>query len=650
MSNFPSVRPSLNLQFDSQPTPEDMTSHLASVGATFSRASIGTYTDANGLIQEASAGQARPNYSTAGVHEGLLIEESRVNLIKSSEDFSTTDWNKARSFIIVNQAIAPDGTASADKLVESTDTNSHLIYQDVTYTSGVKYTQTVFLKKAEQNFATLFFSSGQGFNANYGLGINLTTGETTATSGLEYSVEDVGNGWFKCSITETTNATSGRSAYIVVQETLTDALVSYAGDGTSGIYIWGAQLEEGSFPTSYIPTIPTFSSRASTATYFDSSGVLQTQAIQTSPTGVGRIDHKYIDGQWVEAGLLLEGASTNLVTSSEDFSGWADTNVTVTANDATAPDGETTATKLTDDATNGQHRIVKSFTTSSSGKATYSIFLKKGTLGTVVLNMFSGSTIANADVNLANGTITKNSGISATIENVDNDWYRCSITGTLANTTTFVYVYMQKTNSISYIGSGDTIFIWGAQLEEQSQPTSYIPTSGDTADRSADVYTTQTKERSADVCYIDGTAFTDFYNQEQGTVFVNVKGVGISGLQGVYDLGASSTNSVDLRFQSNGTYITYVNSSGTAVFVSTSATKNLNSTKLITAYKQDDFVFSADDTNFSNDTSGNIPSAGTKLNIGTIDDNSNFRACIVLAKFIYFPRRLSNTEIQKLTQ
>ena len=76
MSNFPSVRPSLNLQFDSQPTPADMTSHLASVGATFSRASIGTYTDANGLIQEATAGQARPNYSTAGVHEGLLIEEA----------------------------------------------------------------------------------------------------------------------------------------------------------------------------------------------------------------------------------------------------------------------------------------------------------------------------------------------------------------------------------------------------------------------------------------------------------------------------------------------------------------------------------------------------------------------------------------------
>ena len=82
MSNFPSVRPSLNLQFDSQPTPADMTSHLASVGATFSRASIGTYTDANGLIQEASAGQARPNYSTAGVQEGLLIEESRTNIPK----------------------------------------------------------------------------------------------------------------------------------------------------------------------------------------------------------------------------------------------------------------------------------------------------------------------------------------------------------------------------------------------------------------------------------------------------------------------------------------------------------------------------------------------------------------------------------------
>src|SRR6056297_881657 len=121
MSNFPSVRPSLNLQFDSQPTPEDMTSHLASVGATFSRASIGTYTDANGIIQEATSGQARPNYSTEGVHEGLLIEESRTNLVVNSEDFTIgNEWNlvpSGNAEVFTNYAIAPDGKAGAGRII-----------------------------------------------------------------------------------------------------------------------------------------------------------------------------------------------------------------------------------------------------------------------------------------------------------------------------------------------------------------------------------------------------------------------------------------------------------------------------------------------------------------------------------------------------
>ena len=146
MSNFPSVRPSLNLQFDSQPTPEDMTSHLASVGATFSRASIGTYTDANGLIQEASAGQARPNYSSAGVHEGLLIEESRTNLLKSSEDFSTTDWTASEIDVIINQAIAPDGTASADNLIPTTVYSAHNIQQSFSQSAGQDYTLSIYAK------------------------------------------------------------------------------------------------------------------------------------------------------------------------------------------------------------------------------------------------------------------------------------------------------------------------------------------------------------------------------------------------------------------------------------------------------------------------------------------------------------------------
>jgi hypothetical protein len=633
MSNFPSVRPSLNLQFDSQPTPEDMTSHLASVGATFSRASIGTYTDANGLIAEASAGQARPNYSSAGVHEGLLIEESRTNLVKSSEDFSTTDWTKEGSVVITSgqsNTLRDDATATLIDL-----DSSDFIYANATVSASTNYNFSFFIKAgtASTHYYAFYDNSNSSFI--------VSETEYTYTDG-----EDYGNGWYRVNFNVTTP--SGCTSIRVYPLRSTSG-----GSGNGTTLLFGAQLEEGSFPTSYIPTIPTFSSRASTATYFDSDGVLQTQAIQTSPTGVGRIDHKYIDGEWVEAGLLLEGASTNLVTDSEDFSGWTDTNVTVTANDATAPDGETTATKLTDDATDGQHRIVKSFTTSSSGDATYSIFLKKGTLGTVVLNMFSGGTIANADVNLVNGTIEKNSGISATIENVDNDWYRCSITGTLANTSTFLYVYMQKTNSISYIGSGDTVFVWGAQLEEQSQPTSYIATSGGTATRSADVYTTATKERSSDLCYIDGTAFTDFYNQEEGTVLLQHQilndFVGRTDRLFQFDDGGENERiQLDLGTLTLGINFAVVNGGSIQFFTDQEFLRTSGINKIIGAYKANDFGATYNGATVYTGTSGTIPAVNI-LRLGRKSDNTQ-RSNMTVSKLIYFPRRLSNAELIKLTQ
>ena len=638
MSNFPSVRPSLNLQFDSQPTPADMTSHLASVGATFSRASIGTYVDANGLIQEATAGQARPNYSTAGVHEGLLIEEARTNEITSSEDFSTTDWTLTNiDNVIANQVIAPDGLAGADEVAVSA--GSSVALQFLTFSLVGDYVGSVFVKAGTLDFVQLNVPNQTSSSTS---NFDLVNGTVNDIHGSGGSIEDYGNGWYKCSINITQTSGNGGLSITPVGSLTASRRVASSGS----VYVWGAQLEAGSFPTSYIPTIPTFTSRASDGTYFDSSGVLQ-----TASTDVARTDHKYIDGQWVEAGLLLEGASTNLVTSSEDFSGWTDSNVTVTANDATAPDGETTATKLTDDATDGQHRIIDSFTTSSSGDATYSIFLKKGTKDEVRLNMFSGSTIATAEVDLTNGTITKTGGTSATIEDVDNDWYRCSITGTLANTSTFIYVYMTDSGNISYIGSGDTIFIWGAQLEEQSQPTSYIPTSGATATRSADVYTTATKTRSADVCYIDGTAFTDFYNQEQGTTFVNAMCEADSGASRfIYEFSNGTSSERMYGFLTSSDEISNnVISSGSAQAPFTGSAVTLG-TFFQTAYRYNTNSFNqvTDGTALTPDTSGNV-STTDRIYIGATDTPSAFFNGYI-KKFIYFPRALSDNELIKLTQ
>ena len=646
MSNFPSVRPSLNLQFDSQPTPADMTSHLASVGATFSRASIGTYTDANGLIQEASAGQARPNYSTDGVHEGLLIEESRTNLVKTSEHLNEYVNTTFNTISVENQAIAPDGKASADKIIANSTDSVHVYLASQNSRTGT-YVHSIFAKSGEYDYLFLKPFSG-AVSASNNVVFNLSNGTVydAGTYSEDYGIEDYGNGWYRCYVV-VTNPDIQQFGISNLANASNDDL-SFAGDGESGVLVWGYQEEEGSFPTSYIPTIPTFTSRASDGTYFDSSRVLQ-----TASTDEERIDHKYIDGQWVEAGLLLEGASTNLFEYSEDFAtGLSYDNVSVSTNQDVAPDGNTTADRVIEDGTLNRHRFYEVFSRTSGTTYTLSVYAKSSNRNTY-LNAET-SLNASAGFDLSAGTIDVNTG-SASIEDVGNGWYRCSVTGTATVTGngTFYIQNQVGTVDVSYTGdSSSYVSYWGAQLEEQSQVTSYIATSGGTATRSADVYTTATKQRSADVCYIDGTAFSDFYNQEEGTYFVKFNDVNdlstssyiLNSDNGTNDervyllYGSGGTGNLDFRVQDDD---------------STAFSDNIGTIAEDTTYKTairikaGDYRGILDGTDVSTDTYNATPSI-TNVSIGSRGSGSHINGKI--NKFIYFPRGLSNNELIKLTQ
>ena len=639
MSNFPSVRPSLNLQFDSQPTPADMTSHLASVGATFSRASIGTYTDANGLIQEASAGQARPNYSTAGVHEGLLIEESRVNLIKSSEDFSANSYVFPASAIeiTINQAIAPDGTASAD-LMESVLSGTRYMKQDFSVTSGSSYTISAFFKKSSTyDFVAIGFVDGDGTTYKYGI-FNVSTGETAGENGngtITSDIQDYGNGWYRCIITFTSGTSGTAQARFLPAEGTNDPSPDTAGFQT---LIWGAQVEEGSFPTSYIPTIPTFSSRASDGTYFDSSGVLQT-------TSGERIDHKYIGGQWVEAGLLLEGASTNLIANSEDFSsgnwvvssGGTGSNPIVTTNQVIAPDGNNTADKIVFDAGAGTTSSDQSFIND-----TISITSGVDYTGSIWLKGESGG----------EQIVFRHTAGAYDLLTLTTEWQRFDYTQTSATTSyTYSLGIRQNVSGHGVINSSATVYAWGAQLEEQSQVTSYIATSGSTATRSADVYTTATVTRSADVCTITGTAFTDFYNEDEGTIFVNAMCEADSGASRfMYSINNTiSSERVVGLIDSSDAILELVVDNGVVKAQFTSPTITLGSFfKNGFRYNTNSFNQVTNGTASTPDTSGSVPTP-TQLNIASSrTPNAFFNGYI--KKFIYFPRALSDNELIKLTQ
>ena len=189
---------------------------------------------------------------------GLLIEESRTNLLTYSAEFDNAAWTKTNSSITSNTAVAPDGTLTSDTVVmNDVSNNDFFIFQVYSgWTSGVTYTQTWYVKSAGISWVQVTGSTGTA--ATNFRNINIVTGAlgngNYASSNV--TVTSVGNGWYRISVTETASNTSasGRFLLALLTSDVSSRLSNVDGDGYSGIYIWGAQLEAGAFPTSYIAT------------------------------------------------------------------------------------------------------------------------------------------------------------------------------------------------------------------------------------------------------------------------------------------------------------------------------------------------------------------------------------------------------------
>ena len=228
--------PSLDLSFADNKSLADATTGQNLV--TFTRASSGTFVDSAGVLQTATNDVARFDHDpVTGESLGLLVEEQRTNLLLRSEEFSTT-WVRFNVNASSNAILAPDGTLTADKLTENDADNFHRIRQGIT--SGVTGVFSVFLKAAERTRVNLGTS-----DINLIAGFDLSAGSVVSGTG---SIEPFGDGWYRCSISATFT-TSG--PFLLLRNSSSEF---YTGDGTSGIYLWGAQLEAGAFPTSYIPT------------------------------------------------------------------------------------------------------------------------------------------------------------------------------------------------------------------------------------------------------------------------------------------------------------------------------------------------------------------------------------------------------------
>jgi len=204
-------------------------------------------------LQTAPLGVARFDCNpTTGESLGLLIEEQRTNLITQSQ-FASGWTLQGTDTAILNANIAPDGTQTFAKFIPSTANiyPGHRILQNVTISNGTVYTFSAYIKNAGVRYVQLCLNTGFSIYANFDLTAGVV-GTSTATSS---SITAVGNGVYRCTITGTSTGTTGECN--IISSTSSSAVVFpvYAGDGFSGLYLWGAQLEAGAFPTSYIPTV-----------------------------------------------------------------------------------------------------------------------------------------------------------------------------------------------------------------------------------------------------------------------------------------------------------------------------------------------------------------------------------------------------------
>ena len=249
----------------------------------FTRASNATVVNKQGLIETVGNGEPRIDFldNTSG---HLLLEPSRTNLMPTSEDFSSADWNRATLTIDSDDAISPYGTSTADKI---TFTGNGSLRTQNTFTFTNAYTYSIFVKKGNSRYVTL---RSFAFTTSVIIGFDLDS-VTAQTGGV---IKQYPNDWFRLSISKDVSSDADKNGYFYFY--LPNSLGSTTSVNGNYAYIFGNQIEEGSYPTSYIPTEGSSVTRsaevangAGNSTVFnDSEGVLYAEIAPLADDGTNR--------------------------------------------------------------------------------------------------------------------------------------------------------------------------------------------------------------------------------------------------------------------------------------------------------------------------------------------------------------------------
>ena len=190
--------------------------------------------------------------------KGVLIEEARTNLLTYSQTFSDAVWAKTQGSVTDNNITAPDGTTTGARFLETTANAQHFVGPTAgnLVTSGAAYTFSAYVQTLGRQWVSLNVYDTANRTTYFDI-VNGVIGTTAA--GTTASIQNVGNGWYRCVITLTVAFTT---VYAAVVSASADGTNTFAGDITKGFYLWGAQLEAGAFATSYIPTVASQVTRA----------------------------------------------------------------------------------------------------------------------------------------------------------------------------------------------------------------------------------------------------------------------------------------------------------------------------------------------------------------------------------------------------
>jgi hypothetical protein len=569
-------------------------------------------TDGSGDLAFTRTGDTATRVNSAG-----LIEKVRTNINTYSEQLDNAAWTKQSTTVTANATTAPNNTLTADKLIATATTAFHGIF-NVNATLSSLHTFSFYAKKAEYNFVTALDQFSGTFLASF----NLDTGVVSSGSGA--SIQSVGNGWYRCAI-----SFDGAASAVVatLAPSPSSASVNYLGDGTSGIFVWGVQLETGDIATEPILTT--------------------TAAVSVGPVAnVPRLD--YLGSTCGK--LLLEPQRTNLMTFSEqiDNAAWLKTNATISANAATSPDGYQNADKLIDNATLAGHFIQQ--TISITGVHTFSVFAKASESSVITLQIQQVSVTSNFALiyyDLISGQVESgefSTSLSAgTIQEMSNGWYRCTITYTPITAGNHnVRVFVAKNiggNKVDYAGNGtDGVFLYGTQLEAGAYATSYIPTLGASA------------TRGADAC--SKTGISSLIGQTEGTLFVDFTINALANFGTPISVNDGSTsNYIWLTIFSNGNLRAELNNGTVQAAITYGGAVVGGRYKMAFGYKTNDFALYVNGTQVGTDNSGTTFSGTTLSRVDTDITNASVysTASESINQALLFKTRLTNAEMASLT-